>query len=151
MDNAHTAPASALIPRRLAALFYDLWVSIALWMLLSTAVTAMWSLSGHAARENIAPFSLWQWLLWGGCWLISGAYAVISWHRGGQTLGMRAWKIAVVDTAGNNAPLSALRWRYVCATASTLAFGAGFWWAWLDRDKLTWHDRLSRTRLVRLR
>ena len=27
--------------------------------------------------------------------------------------------------------------------------GAGFWWAWFDRDRLTWHDRMSGTRMVR--
>jgi len=28
-------------------------------------------------------------------------------------------------------------------------FGAGFWWALVDRQRLTWHDRASGTRLLR--
>ncbi|MDQ3160894.1 MAG: RDD family protein, partial [Pseudomonadota bacterium] len=27
--------------------------------------------------------------------------------------------------------------------------GIGFWWAFIDHDRLTWHDRLSGTRMLR--
>ena len=40
--------------------------------------------------------------------------------------------------------------RYSVGTLSLLPAGLGFWWAWFDRDRLTWHDRASRTRIVRL-
>jgi hypothetical protein len=30
-----------------------------------------------------------------------------------------------------------------------LLAGAGFWWAWMDRERLTWHDRVSGTRMLR--
>lgn len=146
-----TAPApSALLLRRLAALFYDFWVCVALWLLLSLLFTLAFNLSGHGVRENIAPFSAWQWGLWACCWLTTGAYAVLSWRRGGQTLGMRAWKIAVVDPAGRPAATKALWRRFAWGGLSLLAFGAGFWWALLDRQRLGWHDRASATRLVRL-
>jgi len=36
------------------------------------------------------------------------------------------------------------------ATLSLLLGGLGFWWAWLDRQRLTWHDRASGTRVVRM-
>jgi hypothetical protein len=32
-----------------------------------------------------------------------------------------------------------------------VALGAGFLWSLLDREKLTWHDRLSGSRLVVLK
>ena len=35
------------------------------------------------------------------------------------------------------------------AMACTLG-GLGVWWAWLDRDGLTWHDRASGTRMARM-
>ena len=28
--------------------------------------------------------------------------------------------------------------------------GLGFWWAWVDRERLAWHDRASGTRIIRL-
>ena len=35
-------------------------------------------------------------------------------------------------------------------TLSLLLGGLGFWWAWVDRQRLTWHDRASGTRLLRI-
>ena len=105
---------------------------------------------GHGARENIPPFSPLQLLLWVCCWVITGAYATLSWRRGGQTLGMRPWRLQVVSTEPGLPTWKALWLRYAMATLSLLLGGLGFWWAWVDREKLTWHDRVSGTRMVRL-
>ncbi|GGZ71225.1 RDD family protein [Lysobacter xinjiangensis] len=146
---ASTPPARPYIGWRLFALFYDFWPVAALWMLVSAAFTVGYYVAGHAARENIQPFSLLAWLLWLTCWLVAGAYAVVSWRRGGQTLGMRPWRLRVVG--GDSAPgWRSLALRYLVGTASLLLGGLGFWWAWIDRDRLTWHDRVSGTRVERL-
>jgi uncharacterized RDD family membrane protein YckC len=55
----------------------------------------------------------------------------------------------VVAPGGTKPTWKALLTRYAVGTVSLLAAGLGFWWAWLDRDRLTWHDRASGTRLVR--
>ena len=70
------------------------------------------------------------------------------WTHGGQTLGMRAWKIRVERLDG-----TALSWRdallrYASAWLLLLPPGLGFLWAGLDRDHRCWHDRLSATRVV---
>jgi uncharacterized RDD family membrane protein YckC len=144
-------PPRALIGWRLLALAYDLFPALALWMLLSTAFTLGYTFLGHhGARQNIAPFSALQWLLWLACWVLAGLYAVLSWRRGGATLGMRPWRLRVVSAAdGGNASTAALCRRYAVGTLSLLAAGAGFWWAWFDRERLTWHDRASGTRMLR--
>ncbi|KPN06085.1 putative RDD family membrane protein YckC [Xanthomonas arboricola] len=136
----------ALVVWRLLALCYDAWPVLALWMLISAAFTLGFTLAGHPARENIAPFSGWQWLLWLCCWIAAGVYATVSWRRGGQTLGMRPWRLSLV---GPQATWRALWVRYAVGTLSLALAGAGFWWAWLDRDRLAWHDRASGTRLQR--
>lgn len=141
---------SALLPRRCAALFYDLWPALALWMLVSALFTLGFTVAGHAARENIAPFSALQWLLWLGCWVIAGLYATISWRLGGQTLGMRPWRLHLECSNGTPPSWTALWLRYAAATLSLLCGGLGFWWSLFDRQKLTWHDRLSGTRLVHI-
>lgn len=143
-----TRPA-ALVGRRLLALFYDAFPVIALWLLLSALFTLGFTLAGHAERENIAPYSPLQLLLWLACWLATGTYAVLSWRRGGQTLGMRPWRLRVVAADGGPATMRALCLRFVVGTASLLLGGLGFWWAWVDRARLTWHDRASGTRMVR--
>lgn len=148
MASIDTRP-RALVGWRLAALVYDFFPVLALWMLASGVLTFGYYVAGHDARENIAPFSPLQWLLWLACWAIAGLYAVTSWRRGGQTLGMRPWRLRVADATGAPATARALWLRYAVGSLSLAAGGLGFWWAWLDRDRLTWHDRASRTRLVR--
>ena len=147
--SAEPLPAKPLVGWRLLALAYDLFPALALWMLVSLAFTVGFTLAGHPARQNIAPFSALQWLLWLVCWLVTGAYAVASWRHGGRTLGMRPWRLRVAAADGGAAPVRALCLRYAVGTLSLLAAGLGFWWAWLDRDRLTWHDRASGTRLLR--
>ena len=151
--NQHALPVARPRPWigwRLAALFYDLWPALAMWFALGFAFALGHTVLGqHDPRENIAPLGALQWLLWACCWTVAGLYAVASWRRGGQTLGMRPWRLRLVTLEGGPAQAPALWRRYVVGTLSLLAGGLGFWWAWFDRDGLTWHDRASGTRLLR--
>lgn len=141
----------ALIGWRLLSLVYDVWPVIAVWMVISLVFTLAYTFLGHhAARENIAPFSPLQLLLWALCWGVTGLYATLSWRRGGQTLGMRPWRLKVIGRDGGQPRMSTLWLRFAVATASLGLAGLGFWWAWIDRDRLTWHDRISGTRMIRL-
>jgi uncharacterized RDD family membrane protein YckC len=72
------------------------------------------------------------------------------WLHGGQTLGMRAWRLRVVSRDG--APLRARQAlaRFGWALPSLLCFGLGLLWVLVDKERLAWHDRLSGTRLVLL-
>ncbi len=145
---ASHARSGAHIGRRMLAMVYDLLPVLSLWFLLGFVFALGYTLAGHAPRENIQPFSLLQWLLWLCCWAITGAYATVSWRRGGQTLGMRPWRLRVVSADGQPPTRSALWRRYAVATLSLAAAGLGFWWAWFDRDRLTWHDRAAGTRML---
>ena len=136
------------VGRRILAMVYDLLPVLALWFLASAVFTVGYTLAGLAPRENIQPFSLLQWLLWLCCWLATGAYATFSWRRGGQTLGMRPWRLRLAMADGGTPGWAALWRRYAVATLSLAAGGLGFWWAWLDRDRLTWHDRAAGTRML---
>src|SRR3546814_15828990 len=61
----------------------------------------------------------------------------------------RPWRLVVVGADGSAPSWRALCVRYAVGTASLLAAGLGFWWAWVDRDRLAWHDRASGTRMLR--
>ena len=151
-DPAPTASARprALVPWRLLALFYDLWPALALWMLTALPFVLLdVAIHGGDTRHNIAPYSPMGWLLWLACWIVTGLYATVSWHRGGQTLGMRPWRLRLQADDGGLPTMRQLWLRYAVGTLSLLAGGLGFWWAWFDRDRLAWHDRASGTRLVR--
>lgn len=149
-EPAAPEPARALIPWRLLALFYDLWPALALWFLTAVPFMLVDAALHGDVRHNIEPFSLTQWLLWLACWAVAGLYATVSWRRGGQTLGMRPWRIRLVGSDGTAPSWRAVWIRYAVGTASLLLAGLGFFWAWIDCDRLTWHDRASNTRLVRV-
>jgi uncharacterized RDD family membrane protein YckC len=131
----------ALVGWRLLALVYDFFPALALWFATAGVFTA---LHGDAVRGG------WLGLLeFAALWLVGGLYAVLSWRRGGQTLGMRPWRLRVTAADGTAPPARALWVRYAVGGLSLLAGGLGFWWAWLDRDRLAWHDRASGTRMAR--
>ncbi len=137
-----SAPLRPLIGWRLLALLYDLFPMLGLWFAIAACFTFA---HGDAVRGG------WLGLLeFVALWLTAGTYAVSSWRRGGQTLGMRPWRLQVVAANGGPAPVAALCLRYAIGSLSLLAAGLGFWWAWLDRDRLAWHDRVSTTRMQRL-
>lgn len=132
------ALSNARLWRRLAAAAYDLLVVVALLMLVTAAVI------GARRGVGIEPGSAWfQALLLAAWWL----YFALSWTRGGQTVGMRAWRLVVTDRNGDAIGIGRSSFRFVAAAVSTLAAGLGFFWAVVDRDGLTWHDRASGTRL----
>jgi uncharacterized RDD family membrane protein YckC len=146
MTDATLAPKpSAHILRRLLALVYDALPAVALCMVIGAIFVVVLSATQHDERAYVHPWSLLNWLEWALCWIVVGVYAVLSWRGGGQTLGMRPWRLRVVAADGGKPTTRALVIRYAVGTLSLLAGGLGFWWAWIDRDKWTWHDRASRT------
>ena len=140
---------AALIGWRLLSLLYDFLPVLALWMLIGAVMVVSFTLAGHDTHENIRPLTAWWFVEWALCWLVAGGYATLSWRRGGQTLGMRPWRLYVVGADGVAPGWKTLWLRYAVGTLSLLLGGLGFWWAWFDRERLTWHDRASATRTVR--
>lgn len=132
-----------LIGWRWIALLYDFFPALGLWF----AVGALAVLLNGG--EPVYGGTVEGWLELLALWLVTGAYAVLSWRRGGQTLGMRAWRLRVTAVHGNAPDWRALLLRYAVGTVSMLLGGIGFWWAWIDRERLTWHDRASGTRMHR--
>lgn len=85
-------------------------------------------------------------------------FYIYFWKKTGQTLGMRAWKIRVIratDAINGEKPdaapstLQCLQ-RLFWGTFSLLLLGLGYWVMLFNRDKGTWHDRLSKTRVIQI-
>lgn len=134
--------------RRLGAIFYDSML-YGITVLLVGSIIA--SIAGHLfGQELIASGSLFSRLLF--ILQIGLLFALFgwSWTHGGQTIGMRAWKIRVVTNDGYQLNWQQAFFRFVSAFVSLLAAGVGFLIALFDPNKLGWHDRFSRTRLVRI-
>jgi uncharacterized RDD family membrane protein YckC len=139
-DLPDTIPAG--LARRLAAIFYDSLLLVALFFFAGypyLALTGGMPLSG-AARLGL------QLYLAG----IAMAFFGWFWVHGGQTLGMRAWRLRLVSTSGGSITWKQALIRFAVALLSWACLGLGFLWVLIDSEKRAWHDRLSGTRLVLL-
>jgi len=72
------------------------------------------------------------------------------WSTRGRTLGMQSWGLQLVRADGSIPSFRESAVRYVAAILSLLPVGLGFLWQLVDADSLTWHDRLSGTRVVHI-
>jgi uncharacterized RDD family membrane protein YckC len=126
--------------RRLAALLYDTLVLLALW--LTAAVPFVWI--ANSAPQGPLMRAAFQ------VYLLAIAFAFFGWFwvHGGQTLGMRAWRLRVERESGDPLDARAGVLRFLGGLLSVLTGGIGLLWLWVDRDELTWHDRLAGTRVV---
>jgi uncharacterized RDD family membrane protein YckC len=133
-----SSPPAGLI-RRLAAIAYDTLLLVAV---LFIATTLVLPLTGGEAMPRGNPY--YSAYLFFVCFLFFGWF----WTHGGQTLGMRAWKIRVQQTDGDDITWLQALVRFLAAVVSWLALGMGFLWMLVDQDRMTWHDRFSDTVLV---
>ncbi len=127
--------------RRLAAILYDSLLLVALLFITSAIHLAI---SGAGEDASTAPDLI------RSIFVVLSAFGFFAWFwlHGGQTLGMRAWRIRLQSRGGGPiTPWQALL-RFLVAIVSWLAFGLGFLWSLFDKEKLTWHDRYSMSELV---
>lgn len=128
---------SSLI-RRLAALFYDAFLVVAIWMISTTLLVAL-----VADGDEIQgwPFQLFLYAE-----LFAFYYAF--WRMRGQTLGMQVWRIKTVDENGHILSGEQCILRFLAATISMLPFGLGLFWILIDRQNLALHDLATNTRVI---
>lgn len=72
------------------------------------------------------------------------------WMHGGQTLGMRAWRLRVQRFDGRPLTLWQVLLRFLAAIPAWALLGLGYLWILVDKDKLALHDRFSESVIVRL-
>ena len=132
--------------RRLAGMLYEL---VLIFGLLAIGYFLPWMLL-FSQLDLKAPPVWMKWFQWLHLLTLLGAYFVYSWHRHGQTLAMRTWRLRVVATNGSRLSWARATLRYMLALPSVLCFGIGILWAFFDLDNLFLHDRLAGTRVVRL-
>lgn len=126
--------------RRLIAILYDSLLVVALIFVLSVPLIIL------NGGEPIPARTFWY---RGYVLAIGGGYFAYCWLRGGQTLGMKSWRIRLVSADGGAVSARQALVRVATSLLSWLPAGAGYLWSLVDRDSLAWHDRLSGTRLIR--
>jgi uncharacterized RDD family membrane protein YckC len=126
---------------RLLAISYDAFIALALLMFSSAIVLLL------NAGSTISPGSFSSFLAFVFFWLTIGAYAILSWRSGGQTLGMRPWRLKVLSADGSQPSWKSLCIRYVIGSCT---LGLGVIWSLFDKDRRAVYDIASGTLLVRL-
>lgn len=145
-----TLPSAGLL-RRLAAIAYDAILLAGLLVLASAVVTIPLGLAlGPEQAQPLFASRWFRWSFFAYCVLVAVSFHVWFWTHGGQTLGMRAWRLRVVRVDGGSLTARDAVARWLAALVSWLPLGLGFLWSLVDPCRLAWHDRLSGSRLVLL-
>ena len=127
------------LPLRMGAFLYDALLIVSIWMI----TLWIWILVNQG--EAIYGWAV-QMVLLAEVFMFYG----YCWRNTGQTLGMRAWHIQLVDEKGGPPSLKQISVRLVTIPFSLSIAGLGFIWFYIGDRRQTWHDRLSQTFVVKL-
>ena len=131
---------NAGLSRRLGAILYDCLLVLALLMMVATPFIAIRGGEAVEPQTDIVYRLILAAVIY--------AFFVGFWTRTGRTLGMQSWGLQLETPDGNRPSFSAATIRFFAALISWAPLGLGFFWQLWDAEHLTWHDRLSKTRLV---
>ena len=126
---------SASLLKQLVAMLYDSLLIIAL-LFIATAILLPLN-KGEAIGGPVYTL-----------YLLSVIFIFYSWfwNKSGQTLGMKVWKIRIINDDGFNPSWAVCFLRLMGALVSISCLGIGYFWRLFT--PYTWHDRLSQTRIV---
>lgn len=134
----------APIWRRFAALVYDCLLLAALSMVYAgLAVLVYVAATGNRGEAYTPMFDGPLFQL--GWFAVIAAFYCYFWQHGGQTLGMRAWRLQLVSTDGSAASLHQCLVRCCTGPFALGLAGLGYWWALVEPGHHCLHDRLSQT------
>ena len=144
-----TARQPPFLLRRLAAIVYDtclvvplIMASVALFM---GARTLLW---GPAVDDTAAQLDANIVRL--VALVCTTGFFCAFWVKSGQTLGMQAWRIKLVNFSGEVPNIRQGVMRCLAAVLSAACLGLGYLWCLVDRNGRYWHDYLSGTELILL-
>lgn len=124
----------SLLFRRCAAFLYDCFLLIALFFII-TAIAIAFN-DGHEIQHSLYKMFL---------LVISFIFFDWFWRHGGQTLGMRAWRIKVESIESSNITFKQSLARFI---TGVLLFGITLGYLLFSADARALHDRLSKTKIV---
>ena len=129
--------------RRFGAIIYDSLLVLALLFLATIPFIALRGGEPVETNENVVYRLTIIFVIY--------VFFVGFWTRSGRTLGMQSWGLRVETPNGDKPSFSLANIRFISACFSWLSLGLGFLWQLWDKQNLTWHDRLSGTRVVHYR
>ncbi len=140
MEIPQELPSASLL-RLFIAIIYDSLLLLSV-LIFATVLVLVFALTPEQISQDYKIF--FQFYLLMVCFF----YFSWPWLRSGQTLGMKAWRLQVQSIDGNPLTWRQVSLRFFMAIVSGLLLGMGFFWAIVDKQHRTWHDRVSDTRIV---
>jgi uncharacterized RDD family membrane protein YckC len=125
----------------LAAIFYDALICLALFFAATFALLVF--TEGQAVPAGNPFYILYL-------ALVAWVYFAASWLRGGQTVGLRAFRLACVDAQGGPVRRGQTVIRFLAAGLAFLSCGLGYLWSLWDPERRAWPDIASGTRIRHL-
>lgn len=122
--------------RRLAAVFYDSILLIAVFFVATALLLPLNSGEAFTSSHYFYPIYL---------LVISFLFYGWFWTHGGQTLGLKAWRLKVLTLEQQPITWMQALIRFTVAILSWSVFGLGFLWILIDKNQRSWHDHLSKT------
>ena len=126
--------------RRIAAMLYDALLILALLFLATLPFIALRGGEPVDPNENLIYRSVLALVIYG--------FFVGFWSLSGRTLGMQSWRLQLRTMDDQQPTPGRATLRFFAAILSWLPCGLGYLWQLWDSDNLTWHDRISKTRIV---
>ena len=150
-NNQFAAPS---LPRIFASMVYDTLLLAAISIAYGALVVGLHVLvAGQPEVGQRVEWSLIAKIIITVGWLlVLMSFYIYFWRRFGQTLGMKTWRIQMIDaSAFQSASIKQCAIRSAAALFSLAFFGAGYWVALFHPQQRTLHDILSNTQLVLLK
>ncbi len=124
--------------RRLAAISYDALLLVAVWFTATAALLPFNAGEAFTSGQYFFPIYL---------LFVSFLFFSWFWTHGGQTLGLRAWKMKVLTLDQEQISWKQAMLRFLGALVSWSLLGLGFLWIVKSQNNMAWHDSLSGTTL----
>lgn len=125
--------------KRFAALVYDSFLVTAI-LFLATFIALQFN-HGESYGKHHIGFTMF--LIFS-----AGLYIVWCWAKGGQTLGMKAWRLRMISTDNKQMTLTHAIVRYLWGVVGFWLAGVGFLWCLFDRQKQSLQDRIAGTSFI---
>ncbi|MDG2395198.1 RDD family protein [Candidatus Thioglobus sp.] len=122
--------------RRLGAIVYDVFLAFSLVFFIGMMIIAVFGEIGDLFLYLVTLPSTYL-------------YFTLSWVKGRQTIGMKAWKFQVIQHNNQNITHRQAFVRFILGLVSFMAFGLGFAYQFFNKERLCWHDKISDTLLTK--
>src|SRR5690606_38139322 len=111
-------------------------------ILMLATFLALYARGGKPFGYNNLAYQLYL-LVW------AGTYFVWFWTKSGQTIGMLAWKIKLINPNGHLNMKQASK-RYLLGFLGFWGLGLNYWWAFFDSKKQTPAEIYSGTLMIKV-